>query len=105
MSYIKSESLPSIEQTMRSLKLSGMAKDWRNVEYRNNEQYMRELLDVEVREREANRMARMIKKAGFRVLKTLDSFVWKPGIEVPHTITREELEAASFVNNAYCGAN
>ena len=99
MSYAKAESLPNIEQTMRTLKLSGMAKDWRSVEYRNNEQYMRELLDIEVREREANRMARMIKQAGFRVVKTLDSFIWKPGIEIPHTITREEMEAASFVKS------
>jgi DNA replication protein DnaC len=58
---------------------------------------MRDLLDIEVREREANRMARMIKQAGFRVLKTLDSFIWKPGIEIPSSITREEMEAASFV--------
>jgi DNA replication protein DnaC len=97
MNYTKAESLQSIEQTMRTLKLSGLAKDWRGVEYQNPEQYMRELLDIEVREREANRMTRMIKQAGFRVLKTLDSFVWKPGIEVPATITRDEIEAASFV--------
>jgi DNA replication protein DnaC len=38
-----------------------------------------------------------VKQAGFRVVKTLDSFIWKPGIEVPATITREEIESASFV--------
>ena len=97
MNYTKAESLQSIEQTMKTLKLSGLAKEWRNVPYRDPEQYMRELLDIEVKEREANRMARMIKQAGFRVMKTLDSFVWKPGIEIPNTITREEIEAASFV--------
>ena len=97
MNYTKAENLPSIEQTMRTLKLSGLAKDWRNVAYRDPEQYLRELLEIEIREREANRMARMIKQAGFRVLKSLDSFVWKSGIELPATITREEIEAASFV--------
>jgi len=97
VNYTKSESLPSIEQTMRTMKLSGMAKDWRSVSYHDPDQYMRELLDIEVREREANRMARMIKSAGFRVIKTLDNFVWKPTIEIPATITREEIEAASFV--------
>ena len=97
MNYTKAESLQSIEQTMRTLKLSGLAKEWRNVEYHDDEQYMRELLDIEVREREANRMARMIKQAGFRVIKTLDNFVWKSGIEIPPTITRDEIEAASFV--------
>jgi DNA replication protein DnaC len=97
MNRIKAESPESIEQTMRTLKLGGLAKEWRGVAYRNNEQYMRDLLDIEVREREANRTARMIKQAGFRVIKTLDKFVWKPTTEIPSTITREEIEAASFV--------
>ena len=97
MNYTKAESLQSIEQTMKTLKLGGLAKEWRSVKHQDNEQYMRDLLEIEVREREANRMARMIKQAGFRVMKTLDSFVWKSGIEIPNTITREEMEAASFV--------
>jgi len=97
MNYTKAESLPSIEQTMRTLKLGGLAKDWRSVEYRDSEQYMRELLDIEVRERDANRMARMIKQAGFRVLKSLDNFIWKPTIEIPGSITQEEIESADFV--------
>ena len=86
-----------IEQTMRTLKLGGLAKEWRSVAYHDNEQYMRELLEIEVKEREANRMARMIKQAGFRVIKTLDGFVWKPTIEIPDTITREDIEAAAFI--------
>jgi DNA replication protein DnaC len=99
MNYTKAESLQSVEQTMRTLKLGGLAKEWRSVAYRDSEQYMRDLLDIEVREREANRMARMIKQAGFRVMKSLDDFVWKPTIELPATITSEEIENASFVQN------
>ena len=97
MNYTKAESFESIEQTLRSLKLGGLAKEWRSVKYHEPEQYMRELLEIEVREREANRKNRMIKEANFRVTKTLDSFVWKPTIEIPNTVTREEIEAASFV--------
>ena len=89
--------ISNIEQTMRTLKLSGLAKEWQNVEYHSKEQYMRELLEIEIREREANRMARMIKQAGFRVIKTLDNFIWKPGIEIPSSITRDEIEDAAFV--------
>ncbi|MDR1705475.1 MAG: IS21-like element helper ATPase IstB [Clostridiales bacterium] len=99
MNYTKAENLPSIEQTMRSLKLGGLAKEWRTVAYHDKEQYMRDLLDIEVREREANRMARMIKQANFRVIKTLDDFVWKPTIEIPSTIIREDIEQAAFVEN------
>jgi len=97
MNYTKSEKLESIEQTMRTLKLGGLAKEWRSVKYRDNEQYISELLEIEVREREANRMTRMIKQAGFRVIKTLDSFAWKNTIEIPATITRDGIEAAEFV--------
>jgi len=97
MNCIKTGNLQSIEQTMRTLKLGGLSKEWRSVVYHDNEQYMRELLEIEVREREANRMARMVKQAGFRVIKTLDDFVWKPAIEIPATITRENIETAAFV--------
>jgi len=86
----------TIEQTMRSLKLGGLAKEWRNVAYQDAEQYMNDLLEIEVREREVNRMSRMIRQAGFRVIKTLDNFIWKQGIEVPVSISREEIETAEF---------
>ena len=92
------KNMESIEQTMRTLKLGGLAKDWRGVVYRDNEQYMRDLLEIEVKEREVNRISRMVKQAGFRTIKTLDKFVWKPTIEIPNTITRESIETASFVN-------
>jgi DNA replication protein DnaC len=97
MNYTKAESLENIEQTMRTLKLGGLAKEWRSVTYHDNEQYIRDLMELEVREREANRMSRMVKQAGFRVIKSLDNFAWKPTIEIPNTITREEIESASFV--------
>jgi hypothetical protein len=99
MNHTKAESMQSVEQTMRTLKLGGLAKEWRSVDYHDNEQYLRDPLDIEVREREANRMARMVKQANFRVIKTLDTFIWKPTIEVPATITREEIENAALVKN------
>jgi len=87
----------AIEQTMKALKLGGLAKEWRNVEYIDKEQYVSGLLDIEMKEREANRMARLIKDAGFRVIKTLDDFIWKQGVEIPGSITREEIETAGFM--------
>jgi len=87
----------SIPQMMRSLKLGGMAKEWQSVKYHDNEQYLRELLEIETREREANRNNRMVKQAGFKVIKSLDNFIWKQGIEIPASITREEIERADFI--------
>ena len=88
-----------IEQYMKTLKLGGMAKDWRSVTYRDTEQYVTELLELELREREANRINRMIKTAGFRVLKTLEDFEWRKGIELPTGLKREYMESLSFLNS------
>ena len=72
-----------IEQLMRQVKLGGMAKGWRSVPYENTEQYVTDLLTLELQERETNRINRMVKTAGFRVMKTLDDFVWNSAIELP----------------------
>ena len=86
-----------IEQYMRTLKLGGMAREWRGVEFQNKEQYVQELLELELREREANRINRMVKTAGFQVIKTLDDFVWNQGIELPVGLTREYMEGLQFL--------
>ena len=76
-----------IEQLMRQVKLGGMAKGWRGGPYENTEQYVTDLLTLELQEREANRINRMVKTAGFRVMKTLDDFVWNSAIELPGGLT------------------
>lgn len=86
-----------IEQDMRTLKLGGMAKGWRLVQFEDAEQYVSELLRLELREREANRINRMVKTAGFRVLKTLDDFIWNPNIELPNGLTRNDMEDLKFL--------
>jgi DNA replication protein DnaC len=90
--------MPDIEQNMRTLKLGGLAKEWRTVEYRDNEQYVSELLDIELHEREVNRINRMIKTAGFNVLKTLDDYSWRSGIELPAGLTREYMVDLDFID-------
>lgn len=87
-----------IEQYMRTLKLGGMAREWRNVEFQNTEQYVQELLELELREREVNRINRMVKTAGFQVIKTLEGFVWNQSIELPVGLTRENMESLQFLS-------
>lgn len=45
-----------IELMMRQVKLGGMAKEWRSVQFESPEQYVTDLLKLELREREANRI-------------------------------------------------
>lgn len=87
-----------IEKYMRTLKLGGLAKDWHTVIYKNTEQYMRELLELELKEREVNRINRMVKIAGFRVIKTLEDFIWTPNIQMPQGLTREYMESFGFID-------
>ena len=87
-----------LEQQMRQLKLGGMAKQWRSIEFQNVEQYVGELLELELHEREVNRINRMVKKAGFHVLKTLDDFIWNTNIELPLGLTREYMTELAFMN-------
>ena len=87
-----------IELMMRQVKLGGMAKEWRSVRFENPEQYMTVLLKLELKEREANRINRMVKTAGFRVLKTLDDFVWSSATQLPSDLTVEYMEKIQFLS-------
>jgi len=77
--------------------LGRLANEWRGVKFESPEQYLHDLLTLELREREAARAARMRRQAGIPVVKTLDSFIWRKTMELPASITREELECAAFV--------
>ena len=103
-----------IEQSMRTLKLGGMAREWRSVQYENTEQYITDLLRLELREREANRINRMVKTAGFRdCLKNLITekrhvsppyschiLIWRSGTEDPPT--SYQLPAGRVRSVAHC---
>lgn len=86
-----------IELMMRQVKLGGMAKEWRSVQFESPEQYVTDLLKLELREREANRINRMVKTAGFRVLKTLDDFVWGSAIQFPSGLSAAYMEELGFL--------
>ena len=87
-----------IEQYMRQLKLGGLAREWRSVEYHDKEQYIMDLLRLELRERETNRMNRLVKTAGFHVIKTLDDFAWNSNIELPAGLTQEYMTSLEFLS-------
>lgn len=89
----------TIEQMMRKAKLGGMAKGWRSVPYENNEQYVEALLKLELQERETNRINRMVRSAGFRVVKTLDDFQWNSSIELPCGLSPGYMTGLEFLKN------
>ena len=58
---------------------------------------MKELLELELQEREANRINRMVKTAGFQVIKTLEDFVWNRNIELPSGLIQEYMVELDFL--------
>ena len=86
-----------IETSLRKLKLGGLAKEWRSVEYHDTEQYLTALLELELKEREVNRINRMVRTAGFNVIKTTEDFVWSRSVALPNGLTREYMEQLWFI--------
>ena len=76
--------------------MKSRGKVWQSVKYQSNEQYVTDLLEIELKEREINRINCMVKTAGFRVIKTLEDFVWTPFIDIPQGLTKENMETFTF---------
>ena len=88
-----------LEAKFKQLKLGGLAKNWETIDFKNAPQYLNDLLNLELQEREINRINRNTKSAGFRVIKTLDEFIWNSNIQIPNDITREKIEKFSFIKS------
>lgn len=86
-----------IQKYCRKLKLSGLAKGYRDIDFKNADQYLHDLLLLEIQERDVNKINRGIKSAGFKVIKTLSDFIWTNNIALPDTTTIEEIEKLGFI--------
>lgn len=86
-----------IEDMMKKLKLGHLAREWQSVEFQDEKQYLCELLQLELNQREVNAINRSTKSSGFQVLKTLDEFQWHTQIQLPNQCTSQELESLDFI--------
>lgn len=91
-------SAPAIEEMMHKLRLGALAQEWREVTYHDSEQYLRDLLQVELRGRERTRVSKLMKEASFPVPKDPEDFSWHSGISLPAGITKEGLESLEFID-------
>lgn len=85
-----------IKDYCRRLRLSGIARHWQDVHYETPEQFLQELLELELKEREANRTSRLLKQAKLPYLKTFENFDWS-SVQLPQSIQREWLMDGRFV--------
>ncbi len=89
--------MENIKQYCKELKLgSHIVKNLPTVEADSHEEFLAQILEIEVKHREAERKNRYLKQAGFDVLKTFAGYTFDQ-IEIPGSIGIEDLKKALFV--------
>ena len=87
-----------IKQHCTTLRLgTRIAENYQQIKAETFEQFLEQLLRMEVEEREFNRKNRLLKQAKFDVIKTFENYSFK-NIQIPQSIHVEELKTASFVD-------
>ena len=86
-----------IERYCKKLKLCGLYKGYKDIEFKDKEQFIHDLLRIEIEEREINKVNRAIKSAGFKVPKTLADFTFTSNIDIPDTTNIERTKNLEFL--------
>jgi len=73
-------------------------RDYKDIEAVSNEEFLLKLLEIELTQREITRKKRLLKSAGFDVLKTFQDYSFEY-IEIPKSISLETLKTASLIQN------
>lgn len=88
----------TITSYFKQLRLGALARDWEQFEFTNKESYLMDLLSYELKSRESNRITKLIKSAGFNVLKNTEDFIWNSSINIPSTTTKQNILNLEFIN-------
>lgn len=80
-----------IKEICKALHLAYIADRFEEVPYETKEQFLRDVLALEISSRQEAKRSKLIKKAKFRELKWLKDYEWSDHIHWPSTTTKEEL--------------
>jgi DNA replication protein DnaC len=80
----------------KELKLGDLEQIAESVEYRDREQYLRDILLKAVEQRRTRRIERLMKRAGFPIPATLEGYDFTP-ITFPGSMGKEELLSLGFL--------
>ncbi|ADU94291.1 MULTISPECIES: IS21-like element helper ATPase IstB [Geobacillus] len=80
-----------LKEICKALHLAYIADRFEEVAYETKEQFLRDVLALELSFRQKAKQARLIKKAKFRELKWLKDYEWSDQIHWPTTTSKEEL--------------
>lgn len=81
----------------KTLRLAHIIEEFEEVPFENKEQYLCDVLSIEVNSRQTTKVARLIKKAKFRELKWLKDYEWSEQQHLPATTSKEEICDLRFI--------
>ena len=88
----------TIEALCQELRLPSIAQLMSTVEAPTKEEWLHQLLTLEVELKEARRIDRLMAQAKFTHTKTLETYDWHPHIRLPDSHTREQLVSLAFIH-------
>ena len=87
-----------IKQYCKTLKIGkSFYEGYRDIQAESHEEFLLELLRREAKKREIARKNRLLKAAGFDVIKTFNGYAFD-NIQIPSSIDLSELKGAGFIN-------
>lgn len=89
--------MTDLKAICKTLHLAHIIEEFEEVPFENKEQFLRDILLIEVNSRQSTKIARLIKKAKFRELKWLKDYQWTDQIHLPTTTTKEEIYNLRFI--------
>lgn len=85
-----------IEYYCKKLRLANLASNMENIKADSHEEFLMKLLARELESRERKRINRLIKDAGFGVIKTFDNYTMDH-IDIPASIELEDMKNGDFI--------
>ncbi|MED4080016.1 IS21-like element helper ATPase IstB [Halalkalibacterium halodurans] len=89
----------NLKEICKTLHLSNITDRYEEIPYESKDQFLYDVLSLEVSSRQTNKIARLIKKAKFRELKWLKDYKWSEQIHLPTTTTKDEIIDLKFLLN------
>ncbi|HDW3057949.1 TPA: IS21-like element helper ATPase IstB [Bacillus cereus] len=86
----------NLQEACKVLHLSSILEHYDEVIFENKEQFLQDILNLEIEARQSKKVSTLIKKAKFRELKWLKDYEWGEQIHLPSTTSKEHISELRF---------
>lgn len=89
--------METLREVCKTLHLAYIVENYDQITFETKEQFLQEVLTLEVNSRQATKVSRLMKKAKFRELKWLKNYDWNEQLHLPATTNKEEICNLRFI--------